>query len=341
MPECIPRPKKALSVREVGVCQRLREIRQRLNLSQGEVASQLGISRERLASYEEGRAPVRYEFALRFCWQLVVSEEWLALGESAILDRLKAMGGKDEKFIWHPSQARWCMSLLCDPIYHKIRPQSMFTEAFDSYLAEAYRKRRSNNFGPVILYSDAINDSLIRNYAHALLESWMESQNSPAEKIRFLRSAVHAGFKIKLAIQSGELTDFERLDLLQAAFESGALSDSRALTESEELDFVDKEKPKYLARFLASGRASQKNNLTDDSLKGNSKDVKTELEKLIARVKRLASRPGAKTELARVLDVAPARVTEWLTDDKEKRKEPGGHYTLQLLKWVEQQERQK
>lgn len=84
-----------------------------------------------------------------------------------------------------------------------------------------------------------------------------------------------------------------------------------------------------------------KNDLTDDSPKGNNLAVKSELDKLIARVKRLAARPGAKAELARVLEVAPARITEWLTDDKEKRKEPGGHYTLELLKWVEQQERQK
>ena len=86
---------------------------------------------------------------------------------------------------------------------------------------------------------------------------------------------------------------------------------------------------------------SQNKDLTEDSPKGNNSPVKSELEKLIARVKRLASRPGAKAELARVLKVAPARVTEWLTDDREKRKEPGGHYTLELLHWVEQQERQK
>jgi hypothetical protein len=84
-----------------------------------------------------------------------------------------------------------------------------------------------------------------------------------------------------------------------------------------------------------------KKDLTSDSPKSNHDNVKSELEKLIAKVKRLAAKPGAKAGLARVLKVAPARVTEWLTDDKEKRKEPGGYYTLELLKWVEQQELQK
>ena len=69
--------------------------------------------------------------------------------------------------------------------------------------------------------------------------------------------------------------------------------------------------------------------------------VKSELAKLIERVKRAAARSGAKSELARLLKVAPARITEWLRDDPNLRIEPGGHYTLELLRWVEQQERQK
>jgi predicted transcriptional regulator len=86
---------------------------------------------------------------------------------------------------------------------------------------------------------------------------------------------------------------------------------------------------------------ASKSDLTKDSLKSNSLDVKSELEKLIARVKRQASKPGAKAELARFLEVDPPRITEWLHDDPESRKEPGGQYTLRLLKWVEQQERKK
>ena len=93
--------------------------------------------------------------------------------------------------------------------------------------------------------------------------------------------------------------------------------------------------PAIISQFEA------KKDLTLGSLKSKTSDVKSELEKLIERVKRLASKPGSKAALARFLDVAPARVTEWLNDDPEMRKEPGGHYTLQLLIWVEQQERQK
>jgi transcriptional regulator with XRE-family HTH domain len=73
--------------------------------------------------------------------------------------------------------------------------------------------------------------------------------------------------------------------------------------------------------------------LTSITPKSNTGDVKSEIQKLIERVKSKASKqPGAKAELARTLGVAPARISEWLSGTKE----PGGEYTLRLLKWVGQ-----
>jgi DNA-binding transcriptional regulator YiaG len=68
----------------------------------------------------------------------------------------------------------------------------------------------------------------------------------------------------------------------------------------------------------------------------NSDGVKSAIAKLILRLKRVTATPGKKAELARFMAVAPARVTEWLSGQ-----EPGGENALQLLHWVEQQERQK
>ena len=69
--------------------------------------------------------------------------------------------------------------------------------------------------------------------------------------------------------------------------------------------------------------------------KSKTKGVKSEIQKLIEQVKHKASRPGAKAELARALGVAPARITEWLSGEKE----PGGEYTLRLQRWVKGPER--
>lgn len=80
--------------------------------------------------------------------------------------------------------------------------------------------------------------------------------------------------------------------------------------------------------------AEQKYRLTSSSLKSNNADVQSEIQKLMERVKRKSSMPGAKADLARKLGVAPARISEWLSGAKE----PGGDYTLRLLRWVSQQE---
>ena len=57
------------------------------------------------------------------------------------------------------------------------------------------------------------------------------------------------------------------------------------------------------------------------------------MEDLIERLNALlrSAFPGAKAELARALKVAPARISEWLSGEKE----PGGDYTIKLLNWVE------
>jgi transcriptional regulator with XRE-family HTH domain len=90
--------------------------------------------------------------------------------------------------------------------------------------------------------------------------------------------------------------------------------------------------PYYQAIAKASADfQADKNKLTGVSLKGKTENMKSEMQKLIEKVKSKASRPGGKSQLANELGVAPARVSEWLSG----KKEPGGEYTLRLLKWVE------
>ena len=72
------------------------------------------------------------------------------------------------------------------------------------------------------------------------------------------------------------------------------------------------------------------------TVKSNAVGVKSEIEGLVNRLRRATTKPGKKAELARFMNVAPARVSEWLSGQ-----EPGGENALRLLRWVEQQERQK
>jgi transcriptional regulator with XRE-family HTH domain len=78
-------------------------------------------------------------------------------------------------------------------------------------------------------------------------------------------------------------------------------------------------------------------NLTEAEIVDIHTNVKYELPVLLERAKKVSSASGKKSELAFFLRVPLASVSRWLSGERE----PGGEITLRLLKWVEQQERQK
>jgi transcriptional regulator with XRE-family HTH domain len=89
-----------------------------------------------------------------------------------------------------------------------------------------------------------------------------------------------------------------------------------------------------LAQSQGVKNLSLKNGLLSITESRNSSAVKSEVQKLMRRVATATESFGKKAELARHLDVAPARINEWLRGENE----PGGDYTLRLLHWVQQQE---
>lgn len=95
------------------MCARLRDAREFLRLSQEEIASQIGTSRSRLASYEEKRAPIRADLALRLCHQFILGEEWLATGKGAMRD---------------------CLDLLIEPMIHRLPVDAPYGETYDKHL---------------------------------------------------------------------------------------------------------------------------------------------------------------------------------------------------------------
>lgn len=80
--------KQALSKREIGICRRLRAGRERLGWTQQRCADAIGIDRGSLTNHEYLKSPLRYEVALRFCRNLVISEEWLATGKYLALETI-------------------------------------------------------------------------------------------------------------------------------------------------------------------------------------------------------------------------------------------------------------
>src|SRR5208337_1373313 len=94
---------------------------------------QISISRVRLASYEDGRAPLRCDIALRACRQSFISEFWLACGavneEAAKNVRLSDFSDID---------ARLTMALAVHPPDISRPPDGSFLEDFASYWYPVY-----------------------------------------------------------------------------------------------------------------------------------------------------------------------------------------------------------
>src|ERR1700677_645739 len=74
------RDKGILSSREKAICFRLREARLSFKWGQPDLAKELSIPKSRLASYEYGRAPVRFSVGFSVCKLFNLSLLWLAKG---------------------------------------------------------------------------------------------------------------------------------------------------------------------------------------------------------------------------------------------------------------------
>jgi transcriptional regulator with XRE-family HTH domain len=87
---------------------------------------------------------------------------------------------------------------------------------------------------------------------------------------------------------------------------------------------------------------SRRNNmLTHPATYAKSEGVQNQWQSLKARIQKATASPGGKSALAKFLDVDLTQLSKWLTNKKNSAREPGADYTLQMLKWVEAQERQK
>src|SRR5271155_5660177 len=79
-------PKKSglVTPREIQIGQRVKRFRDQINWPQPAFAAELGISRDKLASIEYGRTPLRYPIGYRLCFIFDVNHQWLATGKGEI-----------------------------------------------------------------------------------------------------------------------------------------------------------------------------------------------------------------------------------------------------------------
>jgi transcriptional regulator with XRE-family HTH domain len=165
--------KTELSKRDTEICLRLAEARERLGINQKECARQIGLERSTFLNYEHCRTPLRFEIALRFCRQFIISEEWLATGRfDAAHEQAKRHGiplGAGTKFFNETVLFRQCVDLLSEPAVRHLPVGALYSVVYDSTLGSLYRELITEFFHlPRICFSDADKPELAINLLTAL-----------------------------------------------------------------------------------------------------------------------------------------------------------------------------
>ncbi len=196
--------KRQLPKREFEICSRLKEIREELHLGQKEFGQQVGMTRERIASYEAARAPLRYDLALKICRQFIISEKWLAIG-------------KGDK--------RSCMDLTTENPSDLVRIDMPFGAAYDAYFGALYEKYCRENKGLLRLsIHENEHYSYIENLFLYLLHLW-KGRLRTGEFRRFLSYLIELGVAIMTEKEiNGELPELVKVKGLSPVITKNAPS---------------------------------------------------------------------------------------------------------------------
>lgn len=80
----MPRKSGKVTEAELAICRRLKSFREWIGLSQAEVASEILVGRDLIASVEYGRTPLKYGLACRILNLFELNPEWIATGKGPI-----------------------------------------------------------------------------------------------------------------------------------------------------------------------------------------------------------------------------------------------------------------
>src|SRR5580658_10365257 len=108
----MPHKSGLVDQREIDIGRRVQQAREYINWPQPAFAAELDISRDRLASIEYGRTPLRYPVGYRLCVVFDINPEWLANGTGEMTSPLM---------------------LPNLPMPEGLPPKAMFTKIYDEF----------------------------------------------------------------------------------------------------------------------------------------------------------------------------------------------------------------
>lgn len=284
---------------ERAICERVKDFRLRLRISQAKFAEQVGITRDQLASIEYGRTPLRYDIAWRIRYVFGISIDWLWGGDSQP-DDLSA----DDK--------------LPAPSPPGIGENTLLTEVFN----KLYGLTPEDNIPPRIKKPNRKTPKIDPDeIAHRSM----------------MRLLVELELDLQLPrIPDGHVKDFsDKLVELMRLYVKQLPTEPDELIEAREQALLWERIRSQIARHATSLKYGKDFNLTETESDNKTGAVKELLPTLRARLNKLTESAGKKTELAEFLGAPLASVSRWLSGNRE----PGGEVALKMLHWVELQER--
>lgn len=289
----LPVPRKnPLSERELDICRRLKNFRLKTGLSRVAFARELQVDTIRLASYEYGRARLKYIVVRDLVYTFKVSPQWLATGQGKLID----------------------VRLLPPPEELKIPDTAVFSWVFDNYLAPG-KPWQSYGTESVSLPEKHIR-WILRDRIFTEAREWLA--RVPDERLVEFYSRIMQSAQDLIGSYPRSVEDEIWGRLLEIDRSSTRLAEAMAAPN-----------------IRPDGTVVEKQLLTEVTSERKHAGM-TEMDRLIVRLKNaLGDRKMGL--LASQLGVPLPRLSEWFN----RRVIPSGEKTLQLLNWVEQEERRK
>jgi transcriptional regulator with XRE-family HTH domain len=148
-------PESKLPDREIEICHRLRAYREAVQISRSAFAAASGIGTERLASYENARAPLRWEIFTKLQAGTPIHPRWLATGRG----RAVVFGFDLENYL-----------------KIKVPPRKLFTEVYDEILApqlnQTPKRLTEKEIADLDRWLDKEEEHLVRRWGHAGAEQF-------------------------------------------------------------------------------------------------------------------------------------------------------------------------
>lgn len=275
--------KSNLSVHEVEICGRVRQVREAARLSQMAFARSVGVTRVKISNCEYALAPLRFELAESICAQLDINLQWLATGQ----------GPRHPRVVISPE--------LSNQIPKRMLLSKAYSDVLRSHI-EAYWREVE------VKYPDFVDRSRKR---------WIWPLESFPSSLRLIQAELTTA---KNFIREAEVSPSEsrRRELLDEASINviTAMQQVESLERSlkpEVREWFDSKKRNAEARD--GGKNKEQVTLDIPAALPEHAPMpadKSPLAALLARVRRAVSARGAKAELARKMKVKRQAVDQWL-----------------------------